>query len=98
MGWMTPGHVGTLTTPSRPVVEVLDEAELVVLDVLDDHDPTLVVLMSFTGRGAAERDDLGDAVVDVVDLDVEVEPVLGPLDSGTGWKTRRGCASPRVPR
>ncbi|MDQ1073576.1 hypothetical protein QFZ32_009104 [Streptomyces canus] len=76
----------------------MDQAEFVLFGIGHHDDHTFVVVVPFAGEPAAEGDDLGDALVDVVDSDVEVQAYLGVLGSVTGWKVRRGCGSPEWPR
>src|SRR5262245_44489218 len=54
----------------------------------DDH--AFVVVVPLTGEPAAERGDLGDAPVDVVDRDVEMQPYLAALRLGHGLKDKPG--------
>jgi len=52
---------------------VLDNAELVLLWIVHDHDDSLVVMVPLAGPAATETFDLLAGRRDVVDLDIEVD-------------------------
>ena len=70
-----------------------DDAELGALRVGHDYDRPLVVLVTLAGLAAAERHDAGGSRLEVVGKQVEMDPGLALLGSGTGWKFSIGRPS-----
>lgn len=69
---------------------VLDQAEFVLFEVGHHNDHPFVEVVPLAGEPTSEGDDLGDALVDVVDHDVQVQACLAVLRLGHRLEVKAG--------
>ncbi|WP_162625694.1 hypothetical protein [Mycolicibacterium llatzerense] len=67
-------------------VVVLDDAELVALWIEHDHHRSFVVAMTHAGLLAAQPSYVAAAIIDIVDVNVEVDASLADLRFGNALK------------